>query len=186
MATRLLILLLLMQAAATSAQDLQHLGDFHNVSSKDGGEHCAGYSLGLWKYRDQIIGLLDVQQGLCGDPPCGVIQDAKLHPKTGRLEFWSLINDQRIQFDGTMTRARIDGVFNGRGARLVRDTDRMGSDFEPNRSISSWCRFWSSVPRCGGVRELCDSINVPGVKSRAARDPAQRSDRQAAAPLTCP
>lgn len=155
---------LLQAVAATSDQDLQHVGNFHNVSSKDGGEHCAGYSLGLWKYRDQLLGLLDVHQGLCGDPPCGVIRDVKLDSRTGRLEFWSSINDQKIQFEGTMTAGTIDGAFNGERARLGLDRDRMISGFEPNHSIVAWCKFWGSVPRCSGVQEMCKSINVMGVK----------------------
>jgi len=158
--------LLLLQPIATSGQDLQHVGDFHNVSSQDGGEHCAGYSLGLWKYHDQIVGLLDVHEGLCGDPPCGVIRDVKLDSKTGQLQFWSSINDQKIQFEGALTHGAIEGAFNGERARLALDRGRMSSSFEPNRSIVAWCTFWSSVPRCGGVQELCRSINVPGGKSR--------------------
>ncbi len=65
-----------------------------------------------------------------------------------------------------MTRETIDGVFNGQRARLARDRDRMSSGFAPNRSILAWCKFWSSVPRCSVVRELCESINVQGIKSR--------------------
>ncbi len=65
-----------------------------------------------------------------------------------------------------MAREGIDGVFNGERARLARDRNRMGSNFEPNRSFLAWCKFWGSVPRCSGVRELCDSISVPGAKNR--------------------
>ena len=162
---------LLQAVAATSDQDLQHVGDFHNVSSNDGGEHCAGYSLGLWKYGDHLLGLLDVHQGLCGDPPCAVIRDVKLDSRTGRLEFWSSINDQKIQFEGTMTAGTIDGAFNGERARLGPDRDRMISGFEPNRSIVAWCKFWSSVQRCSGVQEMCRSINVPGVKGAGLTPP---------------
>ena len=82
--------------AALPGQDLQHLGNFHNISSNDGGEHCAGYSLGLWKYRDEILGLVDVHAGLCGDPPCAVIQDAKLDARSGRLRFRSTVNGRQI------------------------------------------------------------------------------------------
>ena len=158
----LLALLLVLQPVATQADQLQYLGSFHNVSSKDSGEHCAGYSVGLWRYRDRVLGLLDVHEGLCGDPPCGVIKDASLDSRTGRLRFWSSITGQKIQFQGTLTREVIDGAFNGERARLARVQDRMY--FEPDRSILAWCKFWSSVPRCSGVRELCESINVQGSK----------------------
>ncbi len=111
--------------------------------------------MGLWKHRNELLGLLDVHAGLCGDPPCAVIDDAALDAKTGRLKFSASISGQKIQFEGTMTQAAIDGLFNARRARLARDTQGAGGDFEPNRSLAAWCRFWGSVPRCRGVRELC-------------------------------
>jgi hypothetical protein len=156
----------LLIAGVVSAQDLQHLGNFDNVSSNDGGEHCAGYSLGLWKHRNEVIGLLDVHAGLCGDPPCAVIRDAALDPKTGRLRFSSSINGQKIQFRGTMTRGAVDGVFNGEPARLVLDREGTSDDFEADRTLPAWCKFWGSVPRCSGVQDLCESINVPGTGNR--------------------
>jgi len=147
---------LLLPSLTASTQDLQHLGSFHNVTSQDRGEHCSGYSLGLWKYRDELLGLLDVHAGLCGDPPCAAIRGATLDAKSGRLEFSASIDGQTIQFEGTMTRAAIVGLFNGRRARLARDTQGTDEEFEPNRSLRAWCRFWGSVPRCRGVRELCE------------------------------
>ena len=161
----LLALLLVAQPVAAHADQLHSLGKFHNVSSKDGGEHCAGYSLGLWKYRDRILGLLDVHEGLCGDPPCGVIRDVSLDSKTGRLAFWSSINSRQIRFQGTLTPGAIDGAFNGEHVHLARDEDRMSSSFEPDRSLLAWCKVWGSVPRCSGVRELCESIDAPGIKT---------------------
>lgn len=160
----LLAVIFMLVAGAPAAEDLQHVGNFHNVSSKDGGEHCAGYSLELWKYGERFLGLLDVHEGLCGDPPCGVIRDVRLDPKTGSFEFWSSINGQQIQFEGTLTREAIDGVFNRQRTRLNIDRDRMISSFEPNRSLVAWCDFWRSVARCSGVQELCKSI-----KGRSAR-----------------
>lgn len=166
MSNRFLVaLLLVVQPLVARAADLQYMGDFHNVSSRDGGEHCAGYSLGLWKHQERVLGLLHLHAGLCGDPPCAVIRDTRLDSRTGRLEFWSSILGQKIRFEGTVTPEAIDGVFNGQRARLTRDPDRTSLNFEPNRSISAWCTFWISVPRCSGVRELCESIRVLGIKS---------------------
>ena len=156
----LFALLFFLQPILILADEIEHVGNYRNVSSKDGGEHCAGYSLGLWKYREQIFGLLDVHAGLCGDPPCGVIKDARLNSKTGRLEFWSSISGERIQFEGTVTRNTVDGVFNRERSRLIRDPDSMSASFEPNRNILAWCKFWSSIPRCSGVQEFCQSQNV--------------------------
>ncbi len=161
----LLLLLLIFPPVAMPADQFHYVGSFHNVSSKDGGEHCAGYSLSLWKYDERVLGLLDVHAGLCGDPRCSVINDPSFDSKTGRLAFWSSINGQKIRFQGTLTRETLDGAFNGKRARLARDRDRMSPKFEPDRNVMEWCRFWSSVPRCSGVRELCESINVQGTKS---------------------
>jgi len=155
-----LLPLLVLQPVATLADEFQYVGTFHNVSSKDNGEHCTNYSVDLWKYNERVLGLLDVHVGLCGDPPCGVIKDPRLDSKTGRLGFWSSINGQKIEFKGTLTRETIDGTFNGMRTRLARDPDRMRSNFEPDRNVLAWCKLWSSVPRCVGVRDLCESINV--------------------------
>jgi hypothetical protein len=95
-----------------------------------------------------------------------VISDARLDSKTGRLQFSSTLDGQKIRFEGTVTREAIDGMFNGQRVRLARVRDRRSSDFPPNRSILAWCKFWSSVPRCTGVRALCESLDV-----RASKDP---------------
>jgi hypothetical protein len=176
----LFALLLLLQPVATRADDLRHMADFHNVWSKDGGEHCSGYSLRLWKLGDRVLGLLDVHAGLCGDPPCGVVRDAKLDSRTGRLEFWSSINGEKIRFEGNVTAETVDGVLDAEHVRLARGRDRTSDDFEPNRSILAWCRFWISVPRCDGVREFCESIHVLGIKrgAHSAPEPTATSGRR--------
>lgn len=157
----LLALVLLMHAGATRAEPLRYVGRFHDVASTDGGEHCAGYSLGLWTYRDRVLGLLDVHAGLCGDPPCGAIEDARLDSRTGRLTFRSTVDGRPIHFQGTLTRETIDGAFDGVRARLAREGDAVGSSFGPDRDVSAWCAFWSTVPRCSGVGELCESRLTP-------------------------
>jgi hypothetical protein len=160
----LLSALLLLLPIAATARDLESVGSFHDVTSQDGGEYCAGYSLGLWKYGDHLMGLLDVHQGLCGDPPCGTIRDAILEPKTGKLRFRSSANGRELRFEGRMSREAIEGEFNGQRVRLALDPSATPSGFEPNRSIAAWCGFWSSVPRCNGVQELCRSLGVVGGK----------------------
>jgi hypothetical protein len=139
------------------ARKFELLGSFGNVASSDGGEHCTGYSLALWKSDARVLGLLDIHQGLCGDPPCGVIQDASLDPQTGRFAFWSSI-DKRWDFVGTLTADTVVGALNGERVRLERERDSPGVDFKPNQTLESWCEFWSGVRRCRGVRELCASL----------------------------
>jgi hypothetical protein len=55
-----------------SAQDVTRVGHFASVrvSVATGDAHCYGHSLTLWEHRGRLIGLLDVHQGLCVDPPC--------------------------------------------------------------------------------------------------------------------
>jgi hypothetical protein len=137
----------------------ERVGSFADVKSRTG-EHCYGYSLDLWRSNDRLIGLLDIHRGLCGDPPCGAIADAKLDPKTGRLTFATSIGGERWMFDGTLTKAAVTGTLNGERVRLPRnhERDKYFTDFKPDQSLAAWCEFWAAVKRCGGVRELCTSL----------------------------
>lgn len=151
---------LLISSTAWS-QEFKSLGSFNNVRSSDGGEHCRGYSLALWQSGPRLLGLLDVHQGLCGDPPCGVLRDASLDPKTGRLRFWSP-TDTRLEFAGRLSGDVVSGTLNGEPVRLTRDRNGPDSTFKANQSLANWCGFWSGVGRCRGVRELCASLRFTG------------------------
>jgi hypothetical protein len=154
----LIVLGLLLAGAPAFAQDFAHIVGFHNVSSPDGGEHCLGYSLGLWKHRGRVLGLLDLHSGLCGDPPCAAIEDAKFDENKGRIEFRSSIQGEKLEFAGTIGPKAVVDTMNGERVRLARQAHSSWPEFAPNRSISSWCAFWTTVPRCQGVRELCRSF----------------------------
>jgi len=151
-------MMLLLATSTTFAQDIRPLGFFENVHSSDGGEHCYGYSLQLWKYRDRLLGLLDIHQGLCGDPPCGVLQDAFLNVETGRLTFRSQIIGEAWDFAGTLKLDSVVGTLNGRSVHLAQDHNWAGSDAKSSHNLSSWCDFWSAIKRCNGVRALCESL----------------------------
>ena len=153
------VTILLMSTAAPTLA-FESLGSYGDVSSQDGGQHCGGYSLALWRHGDRVLGLLDVHEGLCGDPPCSVIEDASLDAKTGRLRFRSSVNGG-LAFVGTVTREAIVGTLGGERVRLARHDDRWAADFKPNRSLRGWCDFWSGVSRCRGVRDLCASLRTP-------------------------
>ena len=153
-------LMLLLSASTVFAQDIRPLGSFENVRSSDGGEHCYGYSLELWQYRDRLLGLLDIHEGLCGDPPCGVLEDVFLDGNTGRLAFRSQIIGEAWDFAGTLKRDSVVGTLNGRSVSLVRDQDWTGSDAKSVHTLAGWCDFWSSIPRCRGVRDLCESFKT--------------------------
>lgn len=145
-----------------SAQDFTRVGRFASVraSVATGDAHCDGHSLTLWEHRGRIIGLLDVHQGLCGDPPCGVLEDVSFHPGTGRLTFSSTMLGTRFEYVGTIRRDDILGTLNGQRVRLERDRDERAG-LESDRSLTRWCQFWDGVPRCGGVKELCAANGEP-------------------------
>jgi hypothetical protein len=160
---RSLVILPLLLPSVGVAQDIEYLGMFSNVSSRDG-DHCEGDSLKLWRYRDRLFGLFDRHAGLCGDQPCAVIQDATLDPRTRRLRFWVSMNEEKIRFDGRITGRRLEGRFNGSRTHLAMSQDEADANFEPNRNIPAWCEFWGSIRRCAGVRQMCDSLGAAAGK----------------------
>lgn len=133
---------------------LELLGHFDNVVSSDSEEHCEGFSLDLWKSKTRLVGLLHRHSGLCGDPPCSVIEHVTLHSKSGRLRFRSKIESEQFKFVGLLQGERVVGKLNGQTMQLNRQPPITGW-FEPDTELGAWCSFWLSVPRCTGVRELC-------------------------------
>ena len=151
---RLFVATILVLAASPAAgQDLKSLGSFDNVRGTESG-HCYGYSLELWQHGKQIMGLLDVHEGLCGDPPCGVLQEVTFDRGTGRLHFRSTAGSE-YRFEGVLRRDDVFGRLNGQSVRLGRNRNR--TDIVSDRSLAQWCEFWTPVARCGGVREFCKS-----------------------------
>ena len=145
------------QSFGSSASEFELLGHFDNVISSDQGEHCGGYSLDLWESKARLLGLLHHHSGLCGDPPCSVIDHATLHRKTGRLTFTSNIGSETFKFVGNLHGRRVVGKLDCRPVQLNRQPPVEG-EFEPDTRLGSWCSFWQSVPRCTGVRELCATL----------------------------
>lgn len=154
-AFRWLVVAAALAAAGAQADEFRFLGHFDDVTSGDGGEHCAGYGLGLWRHDDRLLGLFDVHQGLCGDPPCAVLREAALDPATGRLTFAAVVRDEQFAFHGQLSHAGVVGLLNGAPVRLAPDASGTHQDFVPDRSFAAWCGFWQTVHRCTGVRELC-------------------------------
>ena len=148
--------ILLLAASSTAGQDLKSLGSFDNVRTTESG-HCYGYSLELWQHGKKIMGLMNVHDGLCGDPPCGILQEVTFDRGTGRLHFRSAAGLE-YRFDGVLRRDDVFGRLNGRRVRLGRDRNR--TEIASDRSLTDWCEFWVPVARCGGVREFCKSHGV--------------------------
>jgi len=156
---RALVVAALMFVGATAivrAQDFRQIGSFDNVrASQSEDPHCYGHSLTLWAHGNRVIGLLDVHGGLCGDPPCTVLSDVSFQRGTGRLSFSAVI-DTQLRFEGTLRRDDVLGRLNGTRVRLERERDVI--TLESDRSLAAWCRFWTAVGRCRGVRELCATL----------------------------
>lgn len=143
--------------ASFASGDFALLGHFARVTSADNGEHCSGYSLDLWESKASLVGLLHHHSGLCGDPPCAVIEQAALNRSSGRLAFTSKIGTERFRFVGVVRGKRVVGKLNDRMVRLDREPDDTGG-FEPDTNVRAWCSCWESVPRCRGVKELCAQL----------------------------
>jgi hypothetical protein len=148
---------LLVACEIAGAGQFKLVGRFDNVSSADRGEHCQGYSLSLWESDGRMLGLLDHHSGPCGDPPCAVIQSAKFDRKTGRLTFWSTISSERLQVVGAIRSNDVVGRLNRKPLGLARQPLTPGA-FEPDQSLAAWCSFWESVPRCTGVKDVCETL----------------------------
>jgi hypothetical protein len=66
-------------------REIKAIGCFANVRSD--GEHADGYSVRLWSYGTEFIGIIDYHRGLIGDPPMGFLTDVQYDPQTGRFIF---------------------------------------------------------------------------------------------------
>jgi hypothetical protein len=160
-ARRWLLVAALLAAGSAQADDFRLVGGFGDVESRDGGEHCHGYSLGLWRHGDRLLGLFDVHEGLCGDPPCAAIGAARLDPATGELAFTAVVRDEPFAFDGRLSKAGVEGALNGKRVQLVPDTLGVYQDNPTDTSFAAWCGFWRTVGRCEGVAQLCGGAAVP-------------------------
>jgi hypothetical protein len=151
------LLVTLGSASATTSSPLQLLGRFDNVESPDQGEHCHGYSLDLWDANGRVLGLLRRHSGLCGDPPCAVLDPVSFDRRTGRLTFSSRLEPETFRFVGHLRDKSVIGELNGRTFRLDGQPPVAGR-FEPDTSVAAWCSFWKDVPRCTGVKEVCAGL----------------------------
>lgn len=147
-------------------QDITMIGSFNQVSATPTG-HCYGHSLDLWRYGDRTFGLHHLHGGLCGDPPCSALQELKLDPKTGNLEFLSVLsNSEKYKFVGKIERDVVAGNISYVGSgeladeavELKRDPSRPDGAY--NRNIVAWCKFYEPIGRCGGVEKLCASMGI--------------------------
>ncbi len=71
--------------ANQSRRTIKRLGVFTNMRFT--AEHQYGYSVELWQEKNRVFGLFLSSEGLSGDTPTGLLEDAALDSKTGRLTF---------------------------------------------------------------------------------------------------
>jgi hypothetical protein len=110
------------RAHARPAGTVKRLGVFTNMRFTR--EHQYGYSVELWQEKGRLFGFLLVSAGLAGDTPTGLLDDAALNPKTGRLTFRARLstgstfdkNNEQVptrdvyRFSGTLKGRILSGV----------------------------------------------------------------------------
>jgi len=126
----------------------KHIGSFDNVKSETG-EHCSGYSVSLWSMGDSIIGLLDYHAGLCGDPPCSVVI-GEIDKNNITFTTTQPIYDIDYKYKGEIEQNKLIGKINDTMITMKSYDYAVSHD-----SLENWCSFWSTVPRCVGVKEFC-------------------------------
>jgi hypothetical protein len=122
----IIALLIIFGAAKAIANDapVVSYGEFTNLHSSTG-EHCSGYNVELWTYKDNLVGFLSNSEGLCGDSPTGVLEHIDYVPSTGALSFsvkismgCSDLNEKReciyskdlFSFKGKLSQHRLKGT----------------------------------------------------------------------------
>ena len=126
------------------------IGSFDNVKATETG-HCYGEGISLWELENKkVIGLLNIAQGLCGDPACSALEG---NSKKGKIILKSLmpIYGQAYTFEGTVTAASLSGTLNNNKTILKKDTSS-----QRFKNKSEWCATWSKISRCVGVSSVCN------------------------------
>jgi len=143
------LLIFLLSNVATGEEIFKHLGSFENFRSTETG-HCYGTSISIWELNDkEIIGLLDVHAGLCGDPPCSFLQ-GDINNNEISFKTNVPIYNELYSFKGKFTNNELSGQLNNSNATL-----KSSSFTLPYKDIKNWCSTWSQIPRCSGVKEYC-------------------------------
>ncbi|MCB0339507.1 MAG: hypothetical protein KDD53_07885 [Bdellovibrionales bacterium] len=139
--------------AALWAEPLQFVGSFNGIESQDGGTHCGGYALQIWRLVDgSHFGLIDHAEGICGDSPCLIVPSLSYDEGAHKLSFKTKTGDRSYIFEGILGSTSLMGVLNGEAIDLKKD-----QNISSYSTFERWCRFWIDVPRCAGVKEFCNT-----------------------------
>ena len=106
----------------TSGGRVEFLGEYVDLSSSGDGDHCGGYTVSIWKYKESLIGILNFYAAMCADPPSGIMQDISYSAQTGSLSFKAKLSvglaeisppkrsKDLFEFNGTFREGKLEGV----------------------------------------------------------------------------
>lgn len=77
-------------AASPDTHGITYIGEFSNVRHTT--DHAYGYAVQLWRDGDRFFGLLAVSDGLAGDTPVGLLDNAQFDPTKRTLTFSSKLS----------------------------------------------------------------------------------------------
>jgi len=148
-----LVVLSALLATSQQASEFAPIGSFASVRQTSSDDpHCYGWSLKLWRYNGQVIGLASRYEGPCFDPACRTLTNVTHEVRTGRLSFSAF----DMTFDGTLRPNEVTGTLGDERLTLTRGDDPMDAHYD--KDFDAWCTFWRTVPRCEGLAELCRSL----------------------------
>ncbi len=128
---------------------LQFLGTYDNVSSSASG-HCYGTSVSLWQINNsEIIGMLDVHAGLCGDPPCSLLK-GNINNNIVSVKTTAPVYNKHYLFTGYIINSQLTGMLNKSKTTLQKNSFNL-----QYKNVAAWCAAWSKVLRCKGVKAYC-------------------------------
>ena len=142
---KITIALLICFSLSLQAQ-VKKFGFYTNERSGDG-EHSFGYTFQLWKYNNTIIGKVSFTEGLIGDQVSSFISDVHYNPETNAISFVSKIDNTPLEFNGTIYKSEIRGVFKWNLKKVTKlETLKLCcKDAEINvdyKSFEDWKAMW--------------------------------------------
>ena len=169
----ILLLLIFLQTLILSQHSSAASVSLDRVYSKvesSTGEHCAGWTIELWRTGATFVGQIEHHRGLCGDPPMSILNDVRYDPKDGSFSFTAKISDgtdgrgayscDRLTFEGRIDDTKLVGVmkWHGSGAAESSETLNLGrakADPYGTRqydSVSEWLKSREKVLKFRGPR----------------------------------
>ena len=160
--------------ARASDNRVEFIGEYSHIESATG-EHCTGYSVTLWKYKDSLAGFLYHHRGLCGDPPMGILEGTTYSVSTGSLSFNVKLSDgsifqagrevptkDKVTFKGKLHGQMLEGVvswyWEGNTQSIRSENVTLKAENpknSPHRSFDNydeWMKYWGPILKLRGPR----------------------------------